>query len=393
METLEKLFKKKKKLVVGLMSGTSADGIDAVVVEIKGSGDRTKIRQLAFETYSYPKGFREFLFKNSNSETARLDDITRLDMLLAVFFSEAAKKIARKAGMNISHVDLIGSHGQTIHHLPIPISMFGKSIRSTMQIGNPSAIAKLTGVVTVGDFRSGDVALGGSGAPLVPIFDYLVLRSTTVNRAALNIGGIANITILPQNCSIKQVVAFDTGPGNMIIDNLMQQYYNLPFDRDGKIASNGKINPSLLTWLLKHPYLKIEPPKSTGREMFGEDFIQSIISKTRGKINQDLITTISEFTALSIYLSYLRFVQRKIKIQELLVSGGGAHNYYIMEALKRYFSGIKVIPIDEINICSDAKEAICFAFLANETISGNYGNVPNATGAKRQTVLGTICLP
>lgn len=393
MEKLEKLFKKKKKLVVGLMSGTSADGIDAALVEIRGIGETAIIRQLAFKTYPYPNGFKEFLLKNSNVKTSRLDDITRLDMLLAVFFSEAAKKIVRKAGMNISDVDLIGSHGQTIHHLPTPKSMFGKKVGATCQIGNPSAIAKITGIVTVGDFRSGDVALRGSGAPLVPLFDYLILRSTKMNRAVLNIGGIANITVLPRNCSLSEVIAFDTGPGNMIIDNLMQRYYYRPFDQDGKIASSGKINSFLLKWLLMQPYQKIKPPKSTGREMFGEDFIRSILNKIKRTKKQDLITTVSEFTALSIYLSYLKFVKSKTKIQELLVSGGGVHNCYIMEALRCYFSGIKVISIDEINISSDAKEAICFALLANETISGNCGNVPNATGAKRQTVLGTICLP
>ncbi len=393
METLEKLFKKKKKLVIGLMSGTSADGIDAVLIEIRGDGDTSIIRQLAFETYPYPKDFREFLLKNSDAKTARVDDITRLDMLLAVFFSEAAKKIVRKARMNISDVDLIGSHGQTIHHLPTPKSIFGKIVGATFQIGNPSAIAKLTGIVTVGDFRTGDVALGGSGAPLVPLFDYLVLRTTAVNRAALNIGGIANITVLPRNCSLNQVIAFDTGPGNMIIDNLMQRYYNRPFDRDGKIASSGKIKSSLLKWFLMHPFLKIKPPKSTGREMFGEDFIRSILMKTKGIKNQDLIATVSEFTALSIYLSYLKFVQSKTKISELIVSGGGVHNCYILKALGYYFSDIKVFSIDEINISSDAKEAICFAILANETISGKCGNIPQVTGAKRQTVLGSICLP
>ncbi len=393
MEMLEKLFKKKNKLIVGLMSGTSADGIDAVLVKIKGSGTTSTFRQLAFETYPYPNGFKKFLLSNSDAKTARLDDITRLDMLIASFFADAVKKIVRKASKQMNEIDLIGSHGQTIHHLPINKKMFGRFVRSTMQIGNPSIIAKLTEVVTIGDFRVGDVAVGGSGAPLAPLFDFLMLRSNKFNRAVLNIGGIANITVLPRNCSINQVVAFDTGPGNMLIDRLMQKFYHQPFDKSGETASEGKILPSLLTWLIQHPYFQIKPPKSTGREMFGESFAKEIQTKTRKADNKDIITTITEFTALSIYESYLKFIRPKTKIQELIVSGGGVHNFYVMNALKRYFDSVEIRTTDEMNISSDAKEAICFALLANETITGNPGNIPGATGAKKQTILGTICLP
>jgi len=393
MELLEKLFRKKNKFIVGLMSGTSADGIDAALVEIRGSGIASTVHQLAFETYPYPKGFNKFLLKNSDAKTARLDDITRLDMLIASFFADAVKKIVHKASKHLNEIDLIGSHGQTIHHLPINKKMFGRSVHSTMQIGNPSIIAKLTGVVTIGDFRIGDVAVGGSGAPLVPLFDFLTLLSDKVNRAVLNIGGIANITILPRNCSINQVAAFDTGPGNMLIDRLMQKFYNKPFDKNGKIAAEGKILPSLLFWLIQHPYFRMKPPKSTGREMFGESFVEDIQTKTRRANKKDIITTITEFTSLSIYESYLKFIRPKMKIQELIVSGGGGHNSYLMNALKRYFDDVKLRTADELNIPSDAKEAICFALLANETIAGNPGNIPGATGAKRQTILGTICLP
>jgi len=393
MELLEKLFRGKNKLIVGLMSGTSADGIDAALVKIQGSGTTSTVHQLAFETYPYPKGFNKFLLKNSDAKTARLDDITRLDILIASFFADAVKKIVRKTSKHLNEIDLIGSHGQTIHHLPINKKMFGKFVRSTMQIGNPSIIAKLTGVVTIGDFRVGDVAVGGSGAPLVPLFDFLMLRSDKVNRAVLNIGGIANITILPRNCSINRVTAFDTGPGNMLIDRLMQKFYNKPFDKNGEIASEGKILPSLLFWLIQHPYFRIKPPKSTGREMFGESFVEDIQTKTRRANKEDIITTVTEFTALSIYESYLKFIRPKMKIQELIVSGGGVHNFYVMNTLKRYFDSVEIRTTDEMKISSDAKEAICFALLANETITGNPGNIPGATGAKKQTILGTICLP
>lgn len=393
MNTLKRLFNKKKKLVIGLMSGTSADGIDAVVVEIIGSGIHTKIRQLAFRTYSYPKGFKQFLLINSDTKTTRLDEVVRLDILIAHFFADAVRKIVRELGMEIGEIDLISSHGQTIHHLPKPRNMFGKNIRSTMQIGNPSVISKLTGVVTIGNFRVGDIAVGGSGAPIVPLFDFLLLRSEEKNRIALNIGGISNITVLKKNCLLDDIIAFDTGPGNMIIDSLTQKFYNKPFDNNGRIACKGKIIIPLLRWLISHPYFKLKPPKSTGREMFGEDFINKLLQKCKIEKKEDIITTVSEFTAMSIYKSYLQFVPNKMNVNELLVSGGGVHNIYIMNALKRYFCKAQVLTTDELNISSDAKEAICFALLANETISGNTGNVPKATGAKKPTVLGVICLP
>jgi anhydro-N-acetylmuramic acid kinase len=393
MEKLEKLFGKKKKLVVGLMSGTSADGIDAALVEITNSGTKSIVRQLAFNTYPYPAGYKQFLLKNSNTQTAKLDDITRLDMLIASFFADAVKNVIRKAGRHIGEIDLIGSHGQTIHHLPAATKMFGKSIRSTLQIGNTSAIAKLTGIITVGNFRTGDIAVGGTGAPLVPLYDYIILRSPKFDRAILNIGGIANITSLPKKCSINRVLAFDTGPGNMLIDRLMYHLYNKQYDKKGEIALSGKILPRILYKLSQHPYLKLKPPKSTGREMFGDEIVKSIIRQSHGNKKKDIITTVAEFTALSIYQSYLMFIKPKNNIQELIVSGGGVHNQYIMEALKRYFNQTDVRTTSELGISVDAKEAVCFALLANETISGNPGNVPGATGANRQTILGTICLP
>ncbi|MBI5476614.1 MAG: anhydro-N-acetylmuramic acid kinase [Ignavibacteriales bacterium] len=392
MEALKKLFSKKEKIVVGLMSGTSADGIDAALVEIKGSGLKSKIKLKAFETYSYPKGYKTFLLKNSDNSNAKLEDISRLDFLVAGFFADAAKRIVRKGGLKLSQIDIIGSHGQTIQHLPLPVKIFGEKIRSTTQIGNISAIAKLTGVTTIGDFRSGDVAVGGTGAPLVPIFDYYQFLSSKKKRALLNIGGIANITILPKNCTINQVKAFDTGPGNMIIDGLMKIFFDKPFDKNGNIAASGKIIPSLLSSLMMQPYIWLSPPKSTGRETFGEELIKTIHKAFKKELKEDIIATVTEFTALSIYLSYLEFIQPKIKLDEIIVSGGGVHNKYLMEALQRYFGKTKVKPIDG-KIPADAKEAVCFAMLANELISGNPTNMPSVTGAKKRTLLGTIALP
>ncbi len=393
MKILERLFKKKKKLIVGLMSGTSADGIDAVLVEVSGSGERTKFRQLAFETFPYPKGYKQCLMKNSDPATARLDEITRLNMFVAGMFSDAVKRIVRKGGKKLSAIDLIGSHGQTIHHLSERKKFFGRNVRASLQIGDPSAIAKLTGIITIGNFRAGDIAVGGAGAPLVPYFDYLMLRSLRRNRALLNIGGIANLTILPKKSSLDDVLAFDTGPGNMLTDALMMELYNTPFDDDGRTALHGNIIPELLRSLMAHPYIHRRPPKSTGREMFGESLLKTILKEWRRKRKQDLVTTVTEFTALSIYYNYLRFISKRTKIDELLVSGGGVHNRYIMEALKRYFAGVKVRSLQIAGVSPDAKEAICFAVLANEAISARPANVPQVTGAQRRTILGVIGLP
>jgi anhydro-N-acetylmuramic acid kinase len=220
-----------------------------------------------------------------------------------------------------------------------------------------------------------------------------MLRSRSKNRAALNIGGIANLTVLPKNCSINQVTAFDTGPGNMIIDGLMNRFYDKPFDNNGNIASNGKILSSLLRNLLNHRYFKIAPPKSTGRELFGREYISEILSFTKGCRKEDIIATVTEFTALSIYQQYLRFIRPKCKLDEIFASGGGSHNMYMMNALRRYFDHTLISTSEQLHIDPDAKEAVCFALLANETITGNPGNIPGATGSKKQTILGVICPP
>lgn len=375
------------------MSGTSADGIDAVLLRVDGNGVETKFKQLSFTTVKYPQGFKEFLLRNSNPQTVRLDDIARLNILVGEYFADAVKNVVRRAGKQPSGIDLIGSHGQTIAHFPGSRKMFGKSISATLQIGDPSVIAKHTGVVTVGDFRVADVAVGGSGAPLVPYVDYLLFRSKTKNRALLNIGGIANITVLPRNCALSDVFAFDTGPGNMIIDALMQRFYNKSFDKDGRMARSGTLIPGLLRWLMRHPYFSKRPPKSTGREMFGEQFVRQLVRKATGLKKQEIIATVTAFTPLSVYDAYIRFILPHMKLDELFVSGGGAHNPVIVEYLKRSFSRVRVETVETVGMSSDAKEAICFALLANEAIAGNPANVLGATGAKRSTVLGKICLP
>jgi anhydro-N-acetylmuramic acid kinase len=392
MTTLSRVISKRNRLVVGLMSGTSVDCIDAALISITGSGTSTKFKQLAFVSHPYPKGFREYVLRNSLPGSGSVDTISTLNILIAQFFVDAVKAVARKARIPCAKIDLIGSHGQTIHHLPTARRLFGKSVRSTLQIGDPSTIAKLTGIITVGDFRTGDMALGGQGAPLVPYFDFLAFRLAQKSRALLNIGGIANITLLPKNCSVRDVLAFDTGPGNMIIDALMKKLYGKEFDENGVVASKGRILTNVIRFMLVHPYLKQEPPKSTGREVFGKMFVDEILRRTRGARKQDIIATVTEFTPLAIYQQYAQFLRKRCRLDELIVSGGGAHNGYIMEALRRYFAPAEIMTSDDLGISSDSKEAVCFAILANETISGNPSNVPGATGARSPTILGKICL-
>jgi anhydro-N-acetylmuramic acid kinase len=392
MTTFSHLISKKKRLVVGLMSGTSVDCIDAALLSITGSGTSTKFKQLAFVSHPYPKGFREYVLKNSLPGTGSVDTISTLNILIAQFFVDAVKAVAHKARIPLTKIDVIGSHGQTVHHLPTAQRLFGKSVRSTLQIGDPSTIAKLTGIVTVGDFRTGDMALGGQGAPLVPYFDFLAFRSAKKSRALLNIGGIANITLLRKNCLVRDVLAFDTGPGNMIIDALIKKLYRKEFDENGAVASTGRILTDVIRFMLAHPYLKQAPPKSTGREMFGKMFVDEILRRTHGARKQDIIATITEFTPLTIYQQYTQFLRRRCRLNELIVSGGGAHNGYIMDALRRYFAPAQIMTSDELGISSDSKEAVCFAILANETISGNPSNVPGVTGASTPAILGKICL-
>lgn len=394
MNRLIKLQNKKKKIVIGLMSGTSVDGIDAALVEVKGNGVNTKFRELFFKTYPYPKGLKELILKNSLKETSNVEDICRLNFLIGKLFAKAATKLCKDFGISITQVDLIGSHGQTIHHLPVEKKLFGEKIKSTLQIGDPSVIAKLTGVVTVGDFRIGDMALNGEGAPLVPYFDFLAFRSDKTNRALLNIGGISNITLLKKNAAIDDVIAFDTGPGNILIDLLVKKFFNKKFDKDGKIASSGKINERLFKKIIElDDFINRKPPKSTGRERYNEEFLIKVLNDFRSLQPKDIVATFSEYTAYAVFYNYHKFLKRYSEISELLVSGGGSNNPYIMKALQKYFGEkVKVKKVETDNFSVDSKEAVCFAIFANETISENPINIPSVTGATSKTILGKICL-
>jgi anhydro-N-acetylmuramic acid kinase len=378
-------------LVVGLMSGTSLDGIDAVLLRVRGSGSATRIVQLAYAEFPFPRGLRSALLKNSDPRTSRVDDITRLNVVVGDLYAQGVVRLARKAGVSLRSIDLIGSHGQTIQHLPRPVRMFGRTVRGTLQIGDPSVVAALTGITTVGDFRIADMAVGGQGAPLVPYFDWLMFRSRRKNRLLLNIGGIANITLLPKNCAPEEVTAFDTGPGNMVVDSLMHEFYGKPYDQDGRVAATGAVSLELFHAMALHPYLRQRPPKSTGREEFGEEYLQKLLRSAKGYDREDIVATASQFTAYAVFDGYRRFVGPRMQADEIIVSGGGARNRFFLDELQRYFSSSAVRRIEEFGMSGDAKEAICFGVLAHETMAGNAANLPLVTGARKRVVLGKIC--
>ena len=389
---LDAIRRKKERLIVGLMSGSSADGIDAALVKVSGNGKSTTIHTIAYDTLCFSGKIRELILKCSHPDTGRVDDICRLNSLLGELFAQAVVHIAKKADCELSQIDLIGSHGQTIHHLPTPEKISGVEVTSTLQIGEPSIIAERTGITTIADFRPRDMAAGGQGAPLVSYVDYLLFSHPEKSRVALNIGGIANITVLPAGSSAEEVLAMDTGPGNILLDQLIHMITGgkNQYDLDGKRASQGKVNQRILERLLEHPFLQKPPPKSTGREDFGEAYLHWIMEMGKGTEWDDLITTIAEFTVRTIVNSLEMFVFPYHEIDELIVSGGGVRNFYTWHRLEESLPQQRMLISDDFSIPSDAKEAIAFAILANETLMGQKGNLPRATGARHRVILGKI---
>lgn len=382
--------------VVGLMSGTSGDGVDAAVVRIAGKGCALKVKLLAFHTLSYSRSLRQRILKAANNGTVA--EICHLNALLGEWFARAACEAIERAKLHPSKVHLIGSHGQTIHHLPAPIreDEVGR-IRSTLQIAEPSIIAERTGVTTVADFRPRDLAAGGQGAPLTPYAHYVLLRHPRRSRLIVNLGGIGNVTYLPAGGGLDSVQAFDTGPGNMVLDGLVQRLTEgrKSMDLNGKMASKGTVDPGLLAGLLAHPFLKRRPPKSTGREEFGETFLTKAIEmsgvhqtgRKRRLSLEDLLATCSLFTAMTV-----GGARRWLKgdIDEVLVGGGGARNCTLMEDLAAVFHPVPVKRFEDLGWDSKAFEAVAFAVLAYQTIHGRCSNVPTVTGASHPVILGKI---
>jgi len=387
-----------ERLVIGLISGTSADGVDAALVKVVGDKPK-RVETLAFTTLPYPAEIRKTVLEVSHD--GDIETLCWLNFALGELFAEAALKVIEVANIDRKRVQLVGSHGQTVRHLPPNRNSFAihsVSRIGTLQIASPAVIAMRTGIPVVSDFRAKDMAAGGQGAPLVPLVDWLLLRHPNKTRIALNIGGIANLTVLPAKAKVSDVLAFDTGPGNMLIDGAIRRFSGgvLNYDRDGEWARQGRVDKNLLRWLMSHPFLLQPPPKSTGREMFGEAFLREVIKRANslGLTQNDTIATLTAFTAESIADAIKRFVLPKFgQVDELIVSGGGANNPTLMAMLRERLPKVKIRRSDELGINADAKEAIAFAVLAHRTVMGLTGNVPSATGAKMPVILGSITLP
>lgn len=388
-DNLKSLFDKKEKLVVGLMSGTSRDGIDAALVKILGSGGDTRIELIKFICVPYEEGIREGL--EALTPLCSVAEISRLNFLIGGVFANAALRVIDESGTDRKLIDLIGSHGQTVYHNP-PSRNDG--IPSTLQLGELDVIAEATGVTTVGDFRTRDIAAGGEGAPLVPYADYILFMKPGEVRIAQNIGGIANATVITE--SIEDVTAFDTGPGNMLMDRVMSISTSgrKQFDKDGEYASRGKSDEKLLNELLADPYFMKPPPKSTGEELFGKERAEALVTRIKkGEISlDDLMATLIELTVKSISLSCERFIFPYHQISEIIFSGGGCRNPVLMDRLRIEFRNIKCSATDDYGIPSDAKEAVAFAILANELVSGNPGNLTRVTGASHRVPMGKIVM-
>jgi len=378
-------------LGLGIMSGTSADAIDVALVRFSAG----KARLENFASIPYPARAREVVLGLGEGRATSTGEISQLNFLLGEIFADAALAACRKFKVRAAQVKFIGSHGQTVFHQGAASQFCGKQIASTLQIGDASVIAVRTGITTVGDFRPADMAAGGQGAPLVPFVDYLLYRSEEIGRAALNIGGIANVTVIPKAGKLSQVFAFDTGPGNMAIDALVRHYSagRKTFDRNAEIAAKGNVIPGLLATLIRDKYFQKSPPKTAGREQYGAKYLETILSHSdvkRAKA-EDVIHTATILTALAVVDAFHRLVLPKTKVTELIISGGGARNPLLTGQIKAALPNLKVRTSGELGIPSHAKEAYAFAILGHETLNKRSGNVPSATGAKRPVILGKVC--
>ena len=386
MKLLDNIASKNSRVVVGLMTGTSADGIDAVIVNLSSAGMETEFEILGHSVSEMSSDLRERLFELFQPG-ALVDDLCVLNFELGTALADAALQVMEDVGITSDDVDLIGSHGQTVRHFPT------SAPSSTLQIGEPAVISQRTGVTTIADFRPADVALGGEGAPLVPLVDRLLFGHTERGRLMLNIGGIANVTVLPANAGIDDIIGFDLGPGNMLVDAVVSFLTggSERFDRDGNRAAAGAVDKEWLQRLMQHDFLKRSPPKSTGREEFGGEYLYEMMANT-DLSGDDLVSTLTAFTSRSIIQGISQFALSCGKMDELWVSGGGVHNKHLVEQIRQALPDLEIGSVDELGVPADAKEALAFAVLANETLVGNSGNLPGVTGAQHGAVLGKICL-
>ena len=396
-------------IIAGVMSGTSADGINVALVRFSANPgrargpsphkhERSDFKLLAHAQYPFPAPIRRAILEMMNAELAHVADLARLNFLLGELYAEAVAKTARQHRVKL---DLVGCHGQTLYHQGTPELFLGRRLAVTWQTGEAAMIAARLGVPVVSDFRPADIAAGGKGAPLVPFLDFLLYRDARVgriaqNRIAQNVGGIANLTAIPAGASLRQVVAFDTGPGNMVIDAVTEELFAQRYDRDGKVAASGRVLDGVIAQLLRAHFFRQKPPRTAGREEFGREYVGRFLRICRGASKADVVATATALTARSIADAMQRFVVTRFwarrRDHEMIVSGGGAKNPTLLAMLRREIDplAISLHFSDEFGLPAEAKEAVAFALLAHETWHRRPSNVPSATGAKRAAILGKI---
>jgi anhydro-N-acetylmuramic acid kinase len=382
-------------LVMGMMSGTSADGIDAALVRISGAPPSLSAKFVGHFHARFPARVRQAVLRLANGGATSTAEISQLNFLLGEEFARTALEACKRWRLPLGKLELIGSHGQTIYHKGAASRFLGeRRVASTLQIGEPEIIAARTGVTTIADFRPGDMAAGGQGAPLVPLVDYLLYHNRKLGRVALNIGGIANVTLIPAGASVEDVLAFDTGPGNMVIDALVSSISRgrKSFDGDARIGLRGRVIRPLLEELLRDRYLRQAPPKTAGREQFGQEYARKLLDwvKKRRARPEDLVRTVTILTALSIADAFRRFIFPRAHVNELIVAGGGTQNPLLMAQLGAALPGIEIVSSARFGVPAEAKEAFAFAILAYESFHGRANNLPSATGAKRPAILGKL---
>lgn len=385
-------------IVAGVMSGTSADGINVALVkfsdrsthEKRTHGSHRSLRLIGHAEYPFSKDVRTFILAAMNSTRASVADLSRLNFLLGELYADAVLATQRRFCVKAG---LVGCHGQTIYHQGEAAAFLGHKLAATWQTGEGAVIAAHVGVPVVSDFRPADLAVGGKGAPLVPLLDFCLYRDSRIGRIAQNIGGIANLTALPAGASIQDVIAFDTGPGNMVMDAVTQRLFRKPYDRDGEIAASGSILPQVLAESMRHAHFRRKPPKTAGREQFGREFVHEFIRRSGRAQSRDIVATATALTASSIANAIRRFVlNQNGNYRDFIVSGGGAHNPTLLAMLANQLSamGLQIRSSDEFGLPSQAKEAVAFALLAYETWHRRPANLPAATGAKKAAILGKI---
>ncbi len=379
--------------VAGIMSGTSADGIDVALVRIAPGVHGQKIKLLAHRAAPFSKQLRAAVLASMDAKSISTAELARLNWHLGIAYADAVQRTLKKHPFKI---DLIGCHGQTIYHQPTPALHAGKKLTCTWQIGEMAMLAAETGVPVVSNFRPADMVAGGQGAPLVSLLDFAMFRHPARGRVLQNLGGIGNLTAIPPGASLTDIIAFDTGPANMVVDALTTKLFNKAYDRSGAIAAKGKVLPTVLQASLRNPFFRRQPPKSAGREQFGADFADGFLEqcKAAGGLPEDAIATATALTAHSVKDAYERSVKPLMKDApvDFFVSGGGAHNKTLIEMLDDSLTplGCKVATTDHVGLPSQAKEAVAFALLAYETWHRRPGNLRAATGARRPAILGDI---